>query len=94
MQLNSAKVKAPQKFSMFEINNDALILSAVKKCETQDSLCVRIFNSSNKKQILNFESRLKICAELMLDETEIKKLDGENKIEFLPFEIKTLKLKN
>ena len=94
MQLNSAKIKAPQKFSFFEINNDALILSAVKKCETQDSICVRIFNSSNEKQILNFESDEKLYAELMLDETEIKKLDGKNKIEFKPFEIKTLQLKN
>ena len=91
--LNKAKVKAPGKFSLFSANDCGVVLSAVKKCQTQDALMLRFYNTTSKEQELKIDSKLKVICELMLDDSVKNKSTNGSKIKFKPFEIKTLLLK-
>lgn len=90
--LNDSKIDVPQNYSLLSVDKSGILLSAIKKAETDEGLCVRLYNSSAAPQKLKLNSVLKITSELMLDESE-KKACGNSEIEFKPFEIKTLKLK-
>ena len=90
--LNKTNVEVPEKYSLLNFEISGIILSALKKSETGEGLIIRMFNSSSAPQKLNISGVRKIISELMLDETEKCKINGNSEIEFKPFEIKTFML--
>ena len=90
--LNKSNIDVPLNYSLLNVDKSVILLSAIKKAEADEGLCIRLYNSSADSQKLKVNSVLKIASELMLDESE-KKACSNSVIEFKPFEIKTLKLK-
>lgn len=90
--LNNANVEIPEKYSLLNFEITGIILSALKKEESGEGLVIRMYNSTSVPQKLNMSGARKIASELMLDETEIRKINGNSEIEFKPFEIKTFML--
>lgn len=90
LQLNKSNVNGPLEFSLFETDNDTIILTSVKKEEKGRGLCVRMFNTLDKENVCSINGKIKVVSELMLDETlKNDKIDAST-IKFKPFEIKTL----
>lgn len=92
LMLNKSNVEVPEKYSLFNFEINGIILSALKKAERGEGLVLRMYNSTSGPQKLNISGVRKITSELMLDETEKCKINGNSEIEFKPFEIKTFML--
>lgn len=90
--LNKSNIEVPEIYSLLKFEITGIILSALKKAETGDGFVIRMYNSSSVPQKLNLSGVVNITSELMLDETEKCKINGNSEIEFKPFEIKTFLL--
>jgi len=90
--------KLPKETSFLTLNNDALIISAIKKSETDDGVIIRLYNIRGRRieGKLEFSKKVKRAFITDLDEKEKTKIkiDGANcvKVLFKPFQIVTLKL--
>lgn len=94
MKLNAPLVQTPYHFSLFELNNFDVTLSVVKKEEEGKGLLVRLYNGTNNKQIVDFNTDLQITNETALDESIIKEVKSNESLIFNPNQTRTLLLKN
>ena len=86
-------------FSLFSVSSNNVIVRAVKKCDEDDSIIIRV-NSSSAKEIKNaaisFFTEIEEANEALASEKVIKKAktDGKSLIFSLkPYEVKTFKIK-
>lgn len=77
----------PKEYSLFEINNENLIMSAFKKAENTNEYIVRVFNPylKNELKLLNLET----FKSVKLDETTV----DERVTVLKPYEFKTFLIK-
>ena len=85
----------PKKQSFIQICPDDLLISAIKKAESEDSLVIRIYNPWDKhiKAVLTMFKEIKAAYYANLLEEKLQEIKPENNqlhIEIKPFEIITL----
>lgn len=56
LMLNATRVKAPQKFSLLETKNSAIVISSLKKMEQGKELCLRLYNTTGATQKFDMSS--------------------------------------
>ena len=83
--------------SLFELSNDRVILQTVKYAETGDDIILRLYESIGSPQTLELSCKTSYkaafeCNMLEEKEQELKLANNMLKLEFKPFEIKTIRL--
>jgi alpha-mannosidase len=89
--------KLPKSFSFIGIDNKNVIISAVKKAEEDNSIIIRMYESTGKSAdaTLTLPLNVKAINESDLLETKIGKLETVNNsviLKFRPFETKTIRV--
>lgn len=87
-----ADAKLPQVHSFFNIASENVVISAIKKCEDDETLVVRLYNLSGKAETVDLAPSIKPIEIIRLNliEEEQKKVD---KIQVGAYAIETFKLK-
>jgi alpha-mannosidase len=82
----------PESFSFFDIDNENIMITAIKKCEDDESLIIRLYNIGDQTETLNLSTKYasKEIIKVNLIEEEIEKVD---KIELGKYAVETFKLK-
>ncbi len=82
----------PQTFSFFDIQNENVVVSAIKKCEDDESLIIRLYNVSDQTEIVKLSTKYtpKAIVRVNLIEEEIEQVD---EIRLGKYAIETYKLK-
>jgi alpha-mannosidase len=69
--------QAPEKFSLFEIDNDSIFMSVCKQAYDDPSIIVRFFNPTSEKQTVTLKSNhVEGVVETNLAEEELRKIAG------------------
>ncbi len=89
--------RVPKAYSLLELDNDAIMVEAVKCAEDDSSMIVRLYETTGGRQscgvTLHFEPEAVYEADLMENaERLLSVLSGSVSLQFGPFEIKTLKV--
>lgn len=83
----------PEQMSFFGVNADNVMISAVKKCEDDDHVIVRLYDAlSDKKKQIAIESFLPIDAQYKVNMIELNPIKLTNGIELGHRSIETVKL--
>ena len=95
--LESDLVPNTKEYSLFELDNPAIVLQTVKYAEEGEDIILRCYESIGAKQktILKLTNDYKTayeCNMLEINEQGLNIEDNSISLEFLPFEIKTIKL--
>ena len=92
--------KLPASCSFFQVDSAAVVLDTVKKAESEDALIVRLYEAHGGRARAKLITPLPVKSAVECDLLErkaagktMKPKDCTIKLEFAPFEIKTLKLK-
>ncbi len=81
----------PQSFSFFDIQNDHVVISAIKKCEDDESLIIRLYNTSDQAETINLSTKYtpkKIIRVNLIEE----ELEQVSEIKLGKYAIETYKL--
>lgn len=93
-KLNNKKV-LPQSLSFFNINNDDVIISSIKKCEDDDSMIIRVYENYDEKTKIEINSYFGINDIIKTDiiENEKEFVKDYKNIEIGNRSIETFKIK-
>ena len=82
----------PSSFSFFDIKNEHVVVSAIKKCEDDESLIIRLYNVNEQTETINLSTKYmpKSIFRVNLIEEEIEQV---NEIKLGKYAIETYKLK-
>ncbi len=82
----------PTSFSFFDIQNENVVVSAIKKCEDDESLIIRLYNTSDQTETLKLSTKYtpKEIIRVNLVEEELERV---NEIKLGRYSIETYKLK-
>lgn len=86
------KATLPQSFSFFDIRNENVLVSTIKKCEDDESLIIRLYNIGDQDETIKFSTKYtpKEIIRVNLIEEEIEKVRD---IKLGKYAIETFKLK-
>ncbi len=87
----------PDRCSLIDMGNDRLVLSAVKKCETRDTLIVRVYNPSNEtcRGILRFHRPIREAWATLLNEERqetLRVIEGTIAFDCPAYKVKTIEI--
>ncbi len=93
MKLNPAEIRVPYQYSLLNIEEKRLILSALKKAEKADELILRCYNPFDCGLELHGDLNRLVWNERRLDEKENRKNDDCSSMVIEPGQIKTFAVK-
>ena len=82
----------PHSFSFFEIENEHVVVSAIKKCEDDESLIIRLYNLSDQNEKINLSTKYTPKSIIRTNLIE-EELEPVNEIKISKYAIETFKLK-
>ena len=88
MKLNSESVNSPEEYSLFELEEDGMVVSTIKTAEDKSGVLVRLYNMNKTNKFLNFEDGVQL---LDLNEKVVKET---NEVSLEPNQFITMKIES
>ena len=93
MKLNVSDIQTPYSYSLLQIDNPDITVSALKKEENGEGILLRVYNATDSVQKGEMVSELQAVEELMLDETKKCGFSGRELV-LKPNQIRTILFQN
>ncbi|MGG1688389.1 mannosylglycerate hydrolase [Pseudalkalibacillus sp. NRS-1564] len=90
MKLNQENVQVPSEFSLFSFEETELVMSTLKKAESEDAFIIRYYNPSRQDQTIRLDHpTIYKVREANLNEVRVDNQHKESNILFLPSQVKS-----
>ncbi len=93
LRLNKPEIRTERGYSLLQIDDPSVVLSALKKEEKGDGLILRCYNGDVRERTARLKTDLLVAGEVRLDETGLRSIKDPERLLLKPDQNKTLLLK-